>query len=124
MKILFPIIFLSLFSLLSACGNDEEPMTNPAICTQEDWVGRYTGSEDCSGSNGDVSMAISALDEDLIISFRSTTTEITLPAATLDGCKVTLLQEQLSVNGTLDGDVIVLNTIIFGAECTYTADRI
>ncbi|MEM9525864.1 MAG: hypothetical protein AAGA31_04595 [Bacteroidota bacterium] len=59
---------LSFFALVvlcfAACQDDDD---TPAVCTQSDWVGSYSGTVTCDGDTDDVEVTITASGTDNIV---------------------------------------------------------
>jgi len=65
--------FFLLLVLLSVatCADDDDDML---ACTQADWVGTYSGTQDCDGTVEDITVTISASGtSNLIISYETAT---------------------------------------------------
>jgi uncharacterized Zn-binding protein involved in type VI secretion len=74
MKIKWMFLLLTV-GLMSSCGSDD--------CTQDDWVGTYTGTETCDG--------VESAEETFTITAGSTETTLVIDGETVafDGCNVT-----------------------------------
>ncbi len=111
---------------LSACNKDDDS----SDCVQADWVGTYTGVEDCQGITDSITITIVASGSDITVSTDGTSLYGTM---SLDGCEAKL---DNSVGGAgqiyeaeLNGTSLTLKDIvdvpIVGSStiCTVTATK-
>ncbi|MEO1260957.1 MAG: hypothetical protein AAFZ15_19310 [Bacteroidota bacterium] len=129
MKLLKFAFFLAVALTLSACGDDDS--SSPS-CTQDDWVGTYTGTVDCDGVTEDVTVNITASgDNAVLVMYETATFTVEFEAITPDGCEIDQSQSavglSLTVEATLNGDDLSFKDVItYGgttATCTIDATR-
>ena len=102
---------LFLFGVLAfvSCGEDD--------CTQEDWLGTYTGTIICDGNSEDVTVMIAASgNESVVITYESTTVSTEYSALQIMDCAISATSSagglNVNITSTLDGDDLVINEII------------
>lgn len=124
--------FLTLSALLTftmtSCGDDDGGVT----CTQEEFLGTYTGEGVCTGAGGFVATSIEITagtgSNDLIINGGIFTDQ----TATIDGCGFswgsTTLGTGVTGSGSIDGNTLTysekaeaLGTTTY--ECTFTGTK-
>jgi len=127
MKLLRLSFSLILVTFLSACSDDEEP-----ICTQADWVGTYTGNQNCGAGDEDVTLTIAAAGPTaLLIKAETATVETQYDPLTPNNCDIEESQSAgtatLTVEFSLDGDRLTLTEVLSEgtntSTCTTTATR-
>ncbi len=118
------LILVLLFTLAS-CGGDDD-------CLQADWVGTYTGTEDCNGETADATVVVTASGEDNIVFVIETdASTLTFDPLPFDGCNVNQSDDDgtfsLDLSVDLDGNDLTLNTVFSaGSEssvCEYSVTR-
>ena len=123
MKIKFLILSaVSLF--LISCGSDD--------CTQADWIGTYSGTDMCETTTDGVTENTSD-SYTVVITAGATEDEILVDGDpfTIDGCKVSFSEGDISFSMELDGNTITgessasfefLGTTI-SSTCTFTGSK-
>lgn len=126
--------FLLAILSITACGDDEDEMM--AVCSQADWVGVYTGNQDCTEEPGAeaVTLTITADGTDavnFVYEYDDNTTISNVDPITIDNCGFRFSGSEqgitLTLEATLDGDKITfVETTTVGSEsdaCTIEATR-
>lgn len=115
---------LIIFSFsVSSCEIDE---TDSPACTQNDFIGVFEGGEDCGGGPEDVTYTLTADGANAVkINFRfeDGTSLTTADPVRLNGCKFTFGDSELTVDGTLNGDVLTVVATREDGSCTSTLTR-
>lgn len=123
MKVLsFFALTICLFAF-STCEVDAD--FTPA-CTQADFVDVFEGTEDCGGDPENVTFAFTAEGSSAVrlrIRFEDGSTLTTTDPVQLDRCKFTFGDDELTVNGTLDGDMLTVSATRSDGTCTYRLTR-
>ncbi|MEM6262586.1 MAG: hypothetical protein AAGI38_08775 [Bacteroidota bacterium] len=132
MKNLLRLSFL-LFMMVAfaACGNDDEDdMPSTPTCSQSDWVGTYSGTQNCSGDLDTLNITITASGSDaVIIEYEDIGgfTSVEYDPLTPNQCVIAYSETDqgitVSLDATLDGDNLTMVESFNGDECTITATR-
>ena len=119
------LLVLSAVSLfLISCGGDD--------CTQADWLGTYTGTDMCETTTDGVTETTSDT-YTIVITAGANENQILVDgdAFTIDGCKVSFSEGDISFSMELDGNTITgeseatiefLGTTI-SSTCTFTGSK-
>lgn len=114
----------------SACKKDDDDVTT--VCMQDDWVGTYSGTVDCDGTEEAVTVTITASGTDnIIIKYESASTTTEYDPLPFNGCDLNVsgTVSGITVNAdvTLNGDQLDMSeTISIGGNtttCTIAATR-
>ncbi len=119
-----------LITFLSACSDDDP------TCIQSDWVGTYTGSQVCTGSDtsteDNLTVTITASGSNaVIIKYEGDGFEIEYDPLTFDNCDIDKTDSgqglTLTIDASIDGDKLTLIDIFSdgtdSTTCTLTATR-
>jgi len=124
MNLLRLSIILALIFTLGACDN------NTVSCVQSDWVGTYTGTQDCDGLSEDVTMTITASGTDaIVVMYETEGVEVEFAPMTPDECTLSKTESDddmsLTVEATINGNNLTFTDVITigteSATCTITA---
>ena len=124
MKGLIQVLFLFTILAFVSCGDDD--------CTQDDWVGTYTGTADCNGTDLACTVTITASGADaIIIRYEIDSSTTTFDPLTISGCSIERTITDGGVTGSvsvsLNGDKFELEESLMGGGfdniCKVTATR-
>ena len=109
MKELIRVLFLFFVLSLVSCGED--------ACTQENWIGTYTGTIICDGNSEEVTVMITASgNESVVIRYESATISTEYSALPIMECALSASSSagglNVNITSTLDGNDLVINEII------------
>jgi len=121
------LLFLAVV-LATGCNNDDD---EPAVCTQADWVGTYSGTITCDSEPAqDVTLTITADGTDnVVLSYQTSTVSTLYDPLPFDNCGLDNLATgggiTSSVSVTLNGNDITLMESLsgggFASDCTINA---
>lgn len=115
---------------LSACKKDDDDVT--MVCMQDDWVGTYSGTIDCNGTEEAVTVTITASGtENIIIKYESASVTTDYDPLPFNGCDLnasgTVSGITVNTDVTLNGNQLDMSeTVIIGTStttCTIAATR-
>ncbi len=118
-------LILALLFTLASCGGDDD-------CLQADWVGTYTGTEDCNGEIADATMTVSAAGTDMLIYFIETSSGTTeFDPLPFNGCNFNQQDEEdgirFELDVELDGDMLTFRFEVSddtdSSVCEYIVTR-
>lgn len=118
---LFKLFILLTVSLFISCSDNEEE-----TCEYSDWIGEYSGTTDCNGATGDVTVTIIELtDTTLQVTIESGLTTILLPFSPQNCSHKTIINmgSQISEDYKLSGNQITIIEEFETGNCTTTATK-
>ncbi|MEL6359351.1 MAG: hypothetical protein AAFQ01_05370 [Bacteroidota bacterium] len=132
MKSISILFLLAVICLTPACSNDDDDAM--MVCTQSDWVGTYTGTINCEGSDAeDVTVTITASgSENIDISYQTATVSTTFfDPFSINNCSVSRTATSggitATVEASLNGNTLTLEEMFSGTtafpNCTLTCTR-
>lgn len=122
------MLFVSL--ILFSCGGDEEPEV--PTCTQEDYVGTWSGPENCSIGSGSSNLTLTIVAKGADIELDGGSFETDVVSVDEENCTVSgsnsSFGQSFEYSGSIDGDNLFLThkRILAGQTvntCTYTLER-
>lgn len=128
MKVLRLTYVLALLIAFSACKKDKD---EDPICTQDDWIGTYTGTADCDGDSDPATVTITASGDNIVIRYSAGNTTTTFDPLPVTNCMIERTNTAGGVTGsvmaTLDGDKFSLTESVtgggFNINCEVEATR-
>lgn len=125
--------FLLLFMLsFFACNSDDEEVDTTPSCTQADWVGSYSGTQNCDGDIEDVTVDIKASgDKAVIVEYTLENSSAEFEPLTPNGCDLDYTESEggisVTVDASIDGDKLTFRDILVfdgdSADCLIVATR-
>lgn len=124
----FAFLFFAILSI-AACADDDEGTSN---CTQADWVGTYTGTQNCDGVTEDVTVTITASGtNNIVVAYVTPTSSTTFDPLPFTNCDLIANASgggfTVAVDADLNGNELsVIETISDStttSTCTLMATR-
>ncbi len=118
-------LILALLFTLSSCGGDDD-------CVQADWLGTYTGTEDCNGETTDAIITVTAEGDDMIVFLIATDVSTAeFDPLPFDGCNVDMSDSDgtltLDLSVDLDGNDLTLSSVFTvdneSSRCEYVVTK-
>ena len=131
MKLFKLSLLLVLVSFFTACSDDDDD-SNSKNCVQSDWIGTYTGTQNCNGDLIDIVVEVTASGSDnLVISTFTDDVDIEYDPIPYNNCDLSQSSTEqgltLSIEASVNGNVITLNESISASgsssTCVTTATK-
>lgn len=113
MKLFKLSLLLVLVSFFTACSDDDDD-SKATNCVQADWIGTYTGNQNCNGDDYDIVIEVEADGEDnVIISYTSLSGNLTYQSTAFNNCQLSISNTEddltLSLDADLNGNVLTFS---------------
>ncbi len=128
MKLWKITFFALLLCFVAACEDDDEP----PVCTQDTWLGTYTGTATCDGVSDPTTVTITASGPDqIVIRYAAGSTTTTFDPLPVTNCNLSRTNSSGGVTGSvtaeLNGNSFELTETVtgggFNINCTVSATR-